>query len=37
MKRLLNDPVINDTGWPANKKVKQETNLWSDSIVDFIC
>ena len=31
MKRLLNDPVMNDTGWPINKKVKQETNLQSDN------
>ena len=31
MKRLLNDPVMNDTGWPDhNKKVKRETNLRSD-------
>ena len=31
MKRLLNDPVINDIGWPDyKKKVKQETNLQSD-------
>ena len=25
MKRLLNDPVMNDTGWPINRKVKQDT------------
>ena len=32
MKYLLNEPVMNDTGWPDyNKKVKQETNLRSDS------
>ena len=37
MKRLLNDLMINDTRWPVNKKVKQETNLWSDSIMDCIC
>ena len=38
MKRLLNDRVMNDTGWPDhNKKVKRETDLWSNSIVDCIC
>ena len=38
MKRLLNDLVMNDTGWPDhNKKVKRETDLWSNSIVDCIC
>ena len=32
MKRLLNDPVMNDTGWSDyNKKVKQEINLQSDN------
>ena len=32
MKRLLNDPVMNDTGWPDhNKKVKRETDLQSDN------
>ena len=31
MKRLLNDPVMNDTGWPINKKVKQETDVRNDS------
>ena len=32
MKRLLNNPVMNDTGWPDhNKKVKQETDLQSDN------
>ena len=32
MKHLLNEPVMNNTGWPDhNKKVKQETNLRSDS------
>ena len=32
MKRLLNDPLINDTGWlDHNKKVKRETNLQSDN------
>ena len=36
IKRLLNDAVINDIGWLVNKKVKQEPNLWSGSIVDCI-
>ena len=32
MKRLLNDPVMNDTGWlDHNKKVKRETDLQSDN------
>ena len=32
MKRLLNDPVMNNTGWPDhNKKVKRETDLQSDN------
>ena len=32
MRHLLNEPVINNTGWPDyNKKVKRETNLRSDS------
>ena len=30
MKRLLVDSLINDTRWPINKKVKQETDLQSD-------
>ena len=37
MKHLLNKPVMNDTRWPINKKVKQKTDLWSNSIVDCIC
>ena len=31
IKRLLNDPVINDTRWPINKQVKQKTILRSNS------
>ena len=32
MKRLLNDPMMNDTRWPDyNKKVKQKTDLQSDN------
>ena len=37
MKRLLNDLVMNDTGWPNhNKKVKQETNLQSDNKATYL-
>ena len=35
MKRLQNDPVINETGWLIDKTVKQETDLQSDSIVRY--
>ena len=31
MKCLLNNPLINNTGWPINKKVKQEIDLRNDS------
>ena len=31
MKHLLNNPVMNDTRWSINKKVKQRTNLRNDN------
>ena len=35
MKRFQSDLVMNETGWPIDKTVKQETDLQNDSTVRY--